>query len=251
MNPIAVIILLLSVVASPITSKKNTGPLTTLSSATEKPPAQDVTPEVEEPPAPALPIEYELSDVRTLPQDISVYSSLITGNAITPACRENLTARFRKNYFSPWNSGAPLFDPAEMVRDMNSELNKEWYGENRRQIPRATLDALRDNCDLGNLPSLNRRGITVVATNMRILPTTRPFLKQNDGFPFDMMQQSGVKLNEPLRVLHISRDGLWLFAETAYASGWIDARDVAFPMKPPANGGGMRIKSLLLRILLL
>ena len=91
-----------------------------------------------------------------------------------------------------------------------------------------TLEALRDNCDLEHLPSLNRRAITTAATSMRILPTAKPFFKQPDSFPFDMLQQCGVKLNEPLRVLHVSRDGMWVFAETSYASGWIEARDVAY-----------------------
>jgi cell wall-associated NlpC family hydrolase len=195
----------------------------------EKSTPLDSVAERAEPPVPPLPAEYELADLRTLPQDVGVYSSTLAKGVISPACRENLTTQFRKRYFSPWNSGAPLFDPSEMVRAMNKELVKEWYGENRLRVPLPSLSALWDNCDLGHLPSLNRSAITVVATNMRILPTARPFFKQPDSFPFDMLQQSGVKLNEPLRVLHTSRDGLWVFVETAYASGWIEARDVAYP----------------------
>ncbi len=194
----------------------------------EKTAVKETAVEVEEPPPPPLPAEYELADIRTLPQDMSVYSSPLAGGSIAPACRESLASQFRKHYFSPWDSGAPIFDPSEMIRDMNKELGKEWYGENRRQLPRTTLASLRENCDLGRLPSLNRRGITVVATNIRVLPTARPFFKRGDGFPFDMLQQSGVKLNEPLRVLHLSRDGLWAFVETSYASGWIPCRDLAY-----------------------
>ena len=195
----------------------------------DKTAVQEVTVEVEEPPAPPAPAEYELADIRNLPQNLSVYSSTLDSGSITPTCRESLASRFRKRYFSPWDSDTPIFDPSEMIRDMNKELGKEWYGENRRQLPRTTLTALRENCDLGHLPSLNRRAIAVVATNMRVLPTAKPFFRRGDGFPFDMLQQSGVKLNEPLRVLHLSLDGLWLFVETSYASGWIQARDVAYP----------------------
>ena len=190
---------------------------------------QEVATETAEPPAPPLPPDYELDDIRTLPQELGAYTAALSFGSSAPACREGVAAAFRKRYFSPWDEGGPISDLSTAVRDINKELGREWYGENRRRVPRPDIDAIRMNCDLGRLPSFNRRAITVVATSMRVLPTARPFYKQSDSFPFDMMQQSGVKLNEPLRVLHLSRDGLWVFAESSYASGWIDARDVAYP----------------------
>lgn len=188
---------------------------------------QEMVREEAEPPAAPFPAEYELDDVRNLPQDIGTYAPPADG-AIAPACREGLAAEFRRRYFSPWSNGGPVIDLSRMVHDMNKELGREWYGENRRRVPRPLVNALRENCDLGHIPSLNRRAITVVATDMRVLPTARPFFKQSDSFPFDMLQQSGVKFNEPLRILHSTRDGLWVFAETSYANGWIEARDVAY-----------------------
>lgn len=175
-----------------------------------------------------LSADYEINDVRNLPQNLGAYTSSLSGVSLNPSCRESLTTEFRKRYFSPWSDGATVFDPSGMVGAINKHLQQEWYGENRRKVPRKTLNDLRGNCDLGHLPSRNRRAITTAATNMRILPTTKPFFKQTDSFPFDMLQQTGIKLNEPLRVLHISRDGMWVFAETSYASGWIEARDVAY-----------------------
>ena len=63
-------------------------------------------------------------------------------------------------------------------------------------MPHPDIDAIRMNCDLGRLPSLNRRAITVVATSMRVLPTARPFYKQSDSFPFDMMQQTLAEMSD-------------------------------------------------------
>jgi hypothetical protein len=42
-----------------------------------------------------------------------------------------------------------------------------------------------------------------------------------------MLQYPQIKANEPLRVLHVSLDGIWFFVETAYSNGWLEARDVA------------------------
>ena len=175
-----------------------------------------------------LPADYDIDDVRNLPQDIGAYTSSLSGTPIAPACQKSLQAEFRKRYFSPWSNGSPVFEPSGLVAAIKNHLQKEWYGENRRKIPRKTLELLRNNCDLEHHPSLNRRAITTVATSIRLLPTLNPFFKQPDSYPFDILQESGVKLNEPLRVLHVSRDGMWVFAETSYASGWIEARDVAY-----------------------
>ncbi|MCM2358844.1 MAG: NlpC/P60 family protein [Geobacteraceae bacterium] len=35
-------------------------------------------------------------------------------------------------------------------------------------------------------------------------------------------------MNEPLRVLHLSGDGLWVFAETADTNGWVESRDIGY-----------------------
>ena len=195
----------------------------------EKVTPQEAIPEEGKPSAvTVLPADYDIDDVRNLPQDIGAYTSSLSDAPIAPACQKSLQAEFRRRYFSPWSNGSPVFEPSGLVAAIKNHLQKEWYGENRRKIPRKTLELLRDNCDLEHHPSLNRRAITTAATSIRLLPTLKPFFKQPDSYPFDILQESGVKLNEPLRVLHISRDGMWVFAETSYASGWIEARDVAY-----------------------
>ena len=209
-------------------SKRCPEPLIAPSAPAEKIVVPEVAVEAVEPPAVPLPADYEIDDVRKLPQDIGAYTSSLSGTPLDLTCRETLTADFRKRYFSPWSNGGPIFDPSGMVGAIKKHLQQEWYGENRRRVPPATLENLRGNCDLEHLPSRNRRAITTAATSMRILPTAKPFFKQPDSFPFDMLQQCGIKLNEPLRVLHVSRDGMWVFAETSYASGWVEARDVAY-----------------------
>jgi len=75
---------------------------------------------------------------------------------------------------------------------------------------------------------MGKRALAVAPTSLRVLPTSRPFLEKPDDFPFDKLQNAGLKLNEPVRVLHVSRDGAWAFAETADANGWVPLRDLAY-----------------------
>jgi hypothetical protein len=111
---------------------------------------------------------------------------------------------------------------------MKEYVQKEWYGENKRRVPRNVLEELLLNCDLEHLPSLKRLAIATAATDLRVLPTTKPFFENAEDFPFDAIQNTALKLNEPIRVLHVSRDGLWVFVETTCINGWVRSRDVGY-----------------------
>jgi hypothetical protein len=75
---------------------------------------------------------------------------------------------------------------------------------------------------------MDRPAIALSPSAMRVLPTTAPLLKKADDFPFDVLQNAAVAMNEPLRVLHVSADGLWAFVKGPDASGWVESRDVGY-----------------------
>lgn len=174
------------------------------------------------------PRDQELDDILRLPQDISPYAGaagerLGLGNG----CQTKLLDEFRTRYFAPWTQAAPHYDPAETKRLMKSTTRGRWYGVNRRVMAPEIMRDLLQNCDLESFPSRNETAISVAPAHLRGLPTRLPFFTAKEGYPFDMLQYPNVKLNEPLRVLHASRDGAWLFVESAYSAGWLEAREVA------------------------
>src|SRR3990172_5091936 len=111
---------------------------------------------------------------------------------------------------------------------MKEHTAGEWYGENRRKVSRRDLDQILTNCDLDRFPSMKQMAVALVPTSVRVLPTESPFFQTADGFPFDSLQNAGLKMNEPIRILHLSRDGMWAFVETADANGWVGLRDVGY-----------------------
>jgi hypothetical protein len=175
-----------------------------------------------------IPPDYELLDVRELPQDFLNYISYPAVNPLDHTCSDSLHAEFRQKYLAPWRGGEPLSDIPRSVETMKEHARKSWYGENRRMIPGKALDELLANCDLGHFPSMKAMAIAIVPTFLRVLPTANPFLEKPDDFPFDALQNAGLKMNEPIRVLHLSTDGVWAFAETADANGWVPLRDIGF-----------------------
>jgi NLPC_P60 stabilising domain, N term/SH3 domain (SH3b1 type)/SH3 domain of SH3b2 type/NlpC/P60 family len=174
------------------------------------------------------PRDQEIDDVLRLPQDIAHYAGAAGVRLpLGDDCRAKLLDEFCTRYFAPWTHAAPRYDPVETKEQMRNTARGRWYGVNRRIMAPGTMRELLDNCALESFPSRNETAIAVAPAHLRELPTRLPLFTKQDGYPFDMLQYPNVKLNEPLRVLHASHDGAWLFVESVYSAGWLEARDVA------------------------
>ncbi len=174
------------------------------------------------------PRNREINDIVRLPQEIGPYAAAAGERlAIGGECRAMLLDEFWKHYFEPWTQAALKYDPAETKESMRKTALGTWYGENRRIMAPELMRKILDNCALEGFPSRNEAAIAVAPAHLRGLPTHHPLFAKQDDYPFDMLQYPNVKLNEPLRVLHASRDGVWLYVENAYSAGWLEARDVA------------------------
>lgn len=172
--------------------------------------------------------DYEIEDFRLLSQDMRPYASSLSAQTMTPACWKRRLSEFMERHFAPWKESLSASFIEDAAKTMREHSRSSWYGENRRKTSTARLRQLLANCDLEHMPSINRPAIAVYPSAMRVLPTAEPFFKKPDDFPFDVLQNAAVKMNDPLRILHVSSDGLWVFARGADASGWIESRDVAF-----------------------
>jgi hypothetical protein len=182
-----------------------------------------------------IPVDYEIEDVRNLPQDISAYASSCPDDFPGKTFRASFLSEFKRKYYAPWTSSDPISDISDAAATIKDHVQKDWYGENKRKVPRNVLDELLFNSDLEHLPSMKRPAIATTATDLRVLPTTKPFFEKADDFPFDVLQNTALKLNEPVKVLHVSRDGLWVFVETAETNGWVQSRDVGYVDKKLAK----------------
>lgn len=173
--------------------------------------------------------DQEVEDVRRIPQHLGALAAAAgDGLALEGSCRDALLEEFRRNFFLPWTSDSYLGNPEEMRSFMRQQAKGRWFLVNKRRIRSSEMQELLENCALDSFPSRDDLGIAVAPGHLRGLPTSMPFFERANSMPFDMLSYPQVKLNEPLRVLHASRDGVWLFVETVYSNGWLEARDVAF-----------------------
>lgn len=162
----------------------------------------------------------EIEDIQAINQDVRAFAAAIT----TPLGADEQAAavrQFRAQYFSPWTSREPLYSVAEAVAGMKEVEKTPWYGENRLKIPPERIRRTLQHAMLDTIPSMNRPGIVISPTSMRGLPTLKPYYETADDFPFDQLQYTEVKQNEPVRIMHISKSGGWTFVETAFGQGWV------------------------------
>ena len=167
----------------------------------------------------------EIEDIQMIQQDVRKFADAIT-TPISEAEQNLAVKRFREHFFSPWSSKEPIYSISESVAGMKEVAKTTWYGENRLKIPSERVNRVLVHAMLDTIPSMNRPGIVITPTFMRGLPTLKPFYETADDFPFDQLQYTEVKQNEPVRVLHISKSGGWAFIETAFGQGWVKSDSV-------------------------
>lgn len=164
---------------------------------------------------------YIIEDLGKIPQDIGPFAAGITESVDTDA-QLQVIQKFRERYFAPWTAAAPLFDGEVVTDGVKMLAERPWYGENRLHIEPKRIQGLLALADLDRFPSLNQLGVVIKPAFIRVLPTSRPFYETPEDFLFDQLQFAEIKPNEPVRILHATKDGAWLYIETSYANGWVE-----------------------------
>lgn len=169
----------------------------------------------------------KVEDIGKIPQDLRSFAALIN-ESIRIEEQSQLLQRFRHRYFSPWTATVPIFKVDLVTEQVDLLASRTWYGENRHPVAQERMRGLVALADLGRCPSMDQLGVMVKPAFIRVLPTYRPFYEAPDDFPFDHLQFAEAKPNEPVRILHASKDGAWLYIETSYANGWVEPDAVRF-----------------------
>ena len=172
-----------------------------------------------------------LDDLDKIPQDATAFAE--TGGPPILQVDERRLWEFEEYWYGPWERTGPEVCTAEEFSWAAESFPKQSiFGPNLLEVSASSLEAVTSNAQLGQYPSRVAYGITVRNTSMRALPSADPFFydfrKAGEGYPFDYNQNSAVWAGTPLFLSHISRDGRFLAAESPYACGWIDARDIAY-----------------------
>jgi len=174
-----------------------------------------------------------IQDIRNLKQDHTFYFPAESAEQpiVDNETQKTLNEEYSCRYFSAWHQEKPRCTREDIAWDFNKYGENPGYGENRRKHDRNWMEELRRNAGLGSYPNRGIRGIVVANTDLRALPTSKPYfdgLDNGSGYPFDRLQLSAIMADTPVYITHVSQDGAWVQVETSFYFGWVPARDVAF-----------------------
>ncbi len=174
--------------------------------------------------------DFTLKDL-SLPQEASSYlaSSQNGNNNIDPqALREKLKESYLKAWYSPWLDMKVKSNKKEVFWILK-EMNKSTgYGEDLKPNAKAFNDELIKSMDIERYPSTKIRAVVVRDSDVRAVPTNKPFYLSPKGYPFDRYQNSLIFQGTPVLVTHFNLDKTYAHIQSSFVYGWIKVSDLAY-----------------------
>jgi cell wall-associated NlpC family hydrolase len=172
--------------------------------------------------------------LKTTPQNTWVYLNPATENKLllSTSAQQQVAQTYLRHYFSPWSGKQQVLTLSDIQQAENDYIQKfsqtTYWGEDQHRLSASWLNTLFSNMQLATFAKHVAKAITINTTNLRVLPSTAPAFSEQNGYPFDELQQSLVAANTPILILQTSRDKAWDLVLTHYTAGWLPAQDIAY-----------------------
>ncbi|GAA7730903.1 SH3 domain-containing C40 family peptidase [Helicobacter pylori] len=177
--------------------------------------------------------DFTLKDL-SLPQEASSYlASSQNGShnnqSIDPqALRENLKEGYLKAWYSPWLDAKVKSNKKEVFWILK-EMNKSTgYGEDLKPNAKAFNDGLIKSMDIERYPSAKIKAVVVRDSDVRAVPTNKPYYLSQKGYPFDRYQNSLIFQGTPVLITHFNTDKTYAHIQSSFVYGWIKVSDLAY-----------------------
>ncbi|PUD49563.1 SH3 domain-containing protein [Helicobacter pylori] len=177
--------------------------------------------------------DFTLKDL-SLPQEASSYlASSQNGShnnqSVDPqALRKNLKESYLKAWYSPWLD-AKIKSNKKEVFWILKEMNKSTgYGEDLKPNAKAFNDELIKSMDIEHYPSAKIKAVVVRDSDVRAVPTNKPYYLSQKGYPFDRYQNSLIFQGTPVLITHFNLDKTYAHIQSSFVYGWIKVSDLAY-----------------------
>ncbi len=177
--------------------------------------------------------DFALKDL-SLPQEASSYlansqNGSHNNQSIDPqALRENLKESYLKAWYSPWLDAKVKSNKKEVFWILK-EMNKSTgYGEDLKPNAKAFNDELIKSMDIAHYPSAKIKAVVVRDSDVRAVPTNKPYYLSQKGYPFDRYQNSLIFQGTPVLITHFNLDKTYAHIQSSFVYGWIKVSDLAY-----------------------
>lgn len=170
----------------------------------------------------------------SLPQEASSYlaSSQNGSNnnqSIDPqALRENLKESYLKAWYYPWLDMKVKSNKKEVFWILKEMDKSTGYGEDLKPNAKAFNDELIKSMDIEHYPSAKIKAVVVRDSDVRAVPTNKPYYLSQKGYPFDRYQNSLIFQGTPVLITHFNLDKTYAHIQSSFVYGWIKVSDLAY-----------------------
>ena len=178
--------------------------------------------------------DSKVIELHEMPQDVSAYIK----NHQDATTLKEAQLGYKERFYGVWQKVPRISKEKAMWAHRVFTEEKKLYGVNLKRLDRSFFMKMEQNADFDAYMSVNKKALTIHATNIRAFPTDERLFKNpalaGEGFPFDYLQNSFIAANKPIFISHFSKDRRWVFAFSSFASGWIKTQDIVFINKNDA-----------------
>ena len=123
----------------------------------------------------------------------------------------------------------PRAQVAGWIEHLSKHPAHALYDAHGQPVPAATLDKIGNDLALDAIPAqvTVRYGLVVQRATLRTFPTTLRVFSSDDDHDIDRFQESAEFPGTPVAIVHVSRDGQWLFVVSPRYAAWTQKQYVA------------------------
>ncbi|WQS94890.1 SH3 domain-containing protein [Helicobacter pylori] len=144
------------------------------------------------------------------------------------ALKEKLKEGYLKAWYSPWLDMKVKSNKKEVFWILK-EMNKSTgYGEDLKPNAKALNNALIKSMDIKHYPSVKIKAVVVRDSDVRAVPTNKPYYRSQKGYPFDRYQNSLIFQGTPVLITHFNTDKTYAHIQSSFVYGWIKVSDLAY-----------------------
>ncbi|AFI05720.1 SH3 domain-containing C40 family peptidase [Helicobacter cetorum] len=172
--------------------------------------------------------DLKLKDL-SLSQEASSYLTPPKGDGIdTQTLKEVLKKSYLKAWYSPWLDMEIKSDKKEVFWMLESMRNFAGYGEDLKLNSKALNDELIKSMDIEHYPSAKIKAVVVRDSDVRAMPTNKPYYRSKKGYPFDRYQNSLIFQGTPVLITHFNTTKTYAHIQSSFVYGWIKTSDLAY-----------------------
>ncbi len=159
--------------------------------------------------------------------DLMPFFAMIPEKPFTETQQASLKEKYSEHWFRPWGKSLVVPDKSQPSWGISYISETVLYRENKRSVDALFLKKITAEMNLDAFPNADTLAVSVRYTHLKYIPDHGSLFETPDDFPFDVLQVTSVGPGTPLRIWHVSRDGLWVYVSAPFASGWVSVLDIA------------------------